>query len=217
MTNVTPSRRDVMRALAIVPALLAAPTIASAATQLACTPTGISAGMAAKLAAYRHANMVSARYDDMVYNPPHKAWREAVDAIPHHTTKQGYEANGGWMHMSTNQTHQLAVAKTVMKEPGRWDHAPDYQSACIELLEADRCRQQEIMRLRDRYNIDALYEESVRLSDLSYDALVAVEQYPAETMGDLIAKIDFIKETEGSIDADGLLADLRRLTGEAVQ
>lgn len=215
MREVATSRRDAMRALAIVPTLIAAPAIANVATGLVCTPTGISAGMTTALAAYRHAEKVSASYDDTVYGPPHKAWREAVDAIPHHVT-QGYQANGGWTHMSTRTTRHLAVAKTVMKEPALWDHSPEYQAACAELLKASCQREQEEARLRARYNIDALYDESVRLSDKSYEALRAVEEYPVETLTDLIAKIDFIKETGGTVDADELLGDLCRIAGEAL-
>ena len=125
----------------------------------------ISPEFAAALAAYRRAAEVSARYDDEIYDQPHAAWREAVDAIVH--------------------------------------------------LNDPQARQAEEDRLRACYNIDLLGDESNRLTDLSCDAMHAVEEYPVDTLVDLIAKIEFSQKTGGLLVHEDLLSDLRRIAGEA--
>lgn len=57
--------------------------------------------------------------------------------------------------------------------------------------------------------------EEKRLQDASHAAFKAVYNFAAATPVDLIAKIEFLKSRDIDIDHDQMLADLRRVFGEA--
>ena len=214
MTEVTTSRRNVMRALAIVPAVIAAPAVASAAIG---RTTGISPAMAKAIAGYHNAVATQNEWETQVYLPTWKACEAAVAAIPHLTTQQGFETNAGFRttHLSTDKAADVAVANIFSKIPVNQRYDDDQDRACAELLEKLEWRKAEEARIHKAHNMDALDEEQDRLEQLSYRAMSAVEDFPVATLADLNAKVQFIGETEGRIEPDALLADLRRIAGES--
>src|SRR5690242_11241623 len=95
MSEVSTSRRDVMRALAIVPAVIAAPAVASTALAARNT-TSLEWNQA--LARHSAARDAADRYCETVYRPAWETWRRAVEnrqedierriaAVPHYITK----------------------------------------------------------------------------------------------------------------------------------
>lgn len=208
------SRRTVMRALIIAPSLIATPIAASAATGLVCNPTGISEGMAAAIKAYREASARCDKFSTDVYGPAWEAWRAEVDAIPHFTTKASFKGWATFDHLTTADRGMVAMAKKIV-ETAKPGHFRDYELAAAELVEAEGRREAQSKQLSRRYNVSALAEEDDRLGDIRDDLLTEIEEFPVATIADLIAKVEIIEETQGQIEPVDLLADLRRIAGEA--
>lgn len=215
MSEVSTSRRDVMRALSIIP-VIAAPAIASAA--IAAPQAGPSPEMAQAIAAYWKAIDTANEWHTRVYSPAWKACQAAVAAIPHLTTEQGFETYAGFKvtHLSTDKVVDVALARMFSKLPAHKRHGDDHDRACAELLEKLDWRAAEEVRIHAQYNMDALDAEEDRLNDVSYRAMRAVEEFPAATIHDLIAKVQFAEETDGRFEPDDLLPDLHRIAGRAV-
>ena len=96
-------------------------------------------------------------------------------------------------------------------------YSAEYGAACTELRKRLKEREAKKDRVTARYNIDALVVESDRLGEVRDLAFEAIERFPVATISDLIAKAQMVaNETEGTFNIDILLADLRRIGGEAV-
>ncbi|MCB4861114.1 hypothetical protein K7W03_16100 [Sphingobium sp. PNB] len=215
MHEVTTSRRDVMRALAIVPAAIAAPAVANAATF---TSGGVSSGMSQAIAAYHNAVATENAWGERVYDVAWKACKAEQEAIPHLTTKARVDltAPGVLTQLSTdNPLHLSAIRmhKSLTQDGARLGGDPE--RAFDEFLEKLEQREAEKQRIAQRHNMDALSAEQNRLEQASYAAMRAAEEFPVTTVADLIAKIQFSQETDGQIDHDDMLADLRRIAGRA--
>lgn len=208
-------RREAMRVLAIVPTVLATTATAGAAVGLTCLPDGPSPEMAQALAAYRAAVAFQDEWEGRIYSPAWKVCQAAEDAIPHLTTEGRCSLVPGGMlgHMSTDNPAHLAAGrmyKRVMAD-GR-QLGDDDDDTLQEFLEKLDWREAERKRIHKGHNMDALDKDQDRLNDLSIQAMAVIEKFPVTTMADLIAKVEFIKETDGAIGPDELLADLRRVS-----
>lgn len=212
MLEATTSRRDVMRALAIVPAAIAAPAVANAAA----TNGGVSPGMAAAIEAYRKASAAEDAFNHAIYDPAVAAWREAVEGIPHYATEAHLPAALGEAPrpMRTDNPSDLTMARMYQKLTVDGYGLGRDETALKELVERLEQREAEKQRLGTAHNIYALQDESERLAEIRTNAMFEVEAQPAHTLADLIAKTEFIKETDGDTDHDELLADLRRISGK---
>lgn len=213
MSEVSTSRRNVMRALAVVPAIAAVPAFAAATT----LNLGINPDLTDAIAAYRKAVEAASCWHDRVYRPAWEGCQAAVAAIPHLTTEQGFETYAGFRvtHLSTDKVADVALARMFSKLPPHKRYGDDHDRACAELLEKLDWRAAEEVRIHAQYNMDALDAEEDRLNDVSYRAMRVVEEFPAATIHDLIAKVQFAEETEGRFEPEELLSDLRRIAGEA--
>ena len=214
MSEVSTSRRDVMRALAIVPAAIATPTVAAAAFTRG--PTKPSLAITEAIAAYHKAATYENEWCDRHYTPAWKACKAAIERIPHLTTETRHEVGGRIVRWSTdNPTNQAEAryCRQVLNEGRRL--AKTYKQLVEEFEEKVAWRAAEERRIQQRYGMDLLDAEQDRLTNASYDAMRAVEEFPAATIHDLIAKVEFAGETEGRSEPEELLADLRRIAGRA--
>lgn len=218
MSEVSTSRRDVMRALAIVPAAIATPAVAAAAFTRG--PAMPSRAITEAIAAYHKAAAHENEWLDRHYTPVWKACKAEVEKIPHLTTQTRHEVGGRLVQWSTdnpeNQT-QARYCRHVLNERRQNGRglAKSYEQLVVEFEEKVAWRAAEERRIQQRYGIDALDAEQDRLTNASYDAMRAVEEFPAATIHDLIAKVEFAWETEGRIEPEEILVDLRRIAGSA--
>lgn len=198
--------------------LASAPAAAVLATASCTSAPALAAGrtsLTEAIEAYRHAVAGVDAFDDKVYTPALEAWQRAIAAIPYYTTASSYESHGaGRRHMTTAHVPDLAAAK--MHEKLKGGEIGEYRACAAELLEAVNRREAEAQRLRARYRIDELYEESNRLCTLSGDAFVDVETFPVTTLAELVRKIEFLEAGDHDpLSHQTLLADLRRIEGRA--
>lgn len=212
--NIAPSRRDVMRAFAVVPALVA-PALANAATGIIGTPAGPSLEMAKAVAAYHSAAAFENEWHDRAYAPVWKICSAEVETIPHLTTQTRHERGGKLVQWSTDNLADQTEARWCRKHLDEGGSlTASYRQLLEEFEEKIELRLSDKRRIEQRHGMGALDEEQDRLVDISYRAMRVVETFPAATVPDLIAKVQFAEETEGRIEPDELLVDLRRIAGE---
>lgn len=215
MSEVSTSRRDVMRAFAIVPAAIAAPT-AAAAAMCGRSSSLPSRAITDAIAAYHKAAAYENEWHDRAYAPVWKACKGEVEAIPHLQTETRHEAGGKLIQWSTDNLANQTEAHMCRKVIGEGHRlAGSYRQLVEEFEEKMEWRAAEQRRIEQHHGMDALDAEQERLTDLSYAAMKSVDDFPVTTLADLIAKTQFGKETDGQIDHDALIADLRRIAGEA--
>lgn len=215
MSEVSTSRRDVMRALAIVPAVIAAP--AAAAAMCGRSPSLPSRAITDAIAAYHKAAAYENEWHDRAYAPVWKACKAEGEAIPHLQTKTRHEAGGKLIQWSTDNLANQTEARMCRKVIGEGHRlAGSYRQLVEEFEEKMEWRAAEQRRIEQRHGMDALDAEQERITDLSYAAMKAVDDFPVTTLADLMAKTEFGKETDGQIDHEALLADLRRIAGRAM-
>lgn len=200
-------RRSLLAAALTAPVVIAAPAVAAA-------PIGDS-GLARCIAAYRAISKAAADYDDQVYDPAHKAWTAATDAVPHYTTVSTWEAwDGRQMHLSSNC--RTTLTELAAQRRKGWFANDDYGRCMAELADAVDRREAEIARIRSDARIDEIVAKCDENGDRKFEALGVVIECPVRTTADLIAKIEFLEaENEGVIDNAMLLADLRRIAANA--
>lgn len=215
MNDLALSRRAVTRALFLLPAA-AVPAAAVAAPAFVCSPASTSPEMAAAITAFRAAQAASDRHGKLIEDPAWEALRQCREAIPHRTTASGFEYRGAVRHMSTDRAADVGAAKTAWRAATADLISEDYARTCAELRGLIEWREAEEIRARHRLNINSIVAESNRLSDASVDALYDVENFAVATIADLIAKVELIEETDGQVDIEVLLRDLRRIAGEVV-
>lgn len=167
------------------------------------------------IANYREAAGRSSAFDHTVLGPIYEQWQALCKAIPHYTTKAGYEAEAGEIkHFRTDREIDVAVAQSFIREPYATG-GDDFSECVAELAKAVEDRNAQFSALRRAYRIDEVEAESYRLTDVADAALIVVENYPVRTLAELIKKAEVIEETEGAIPPEMLLADLRRIAGSA--
>jgi hypothetical protein len=215
MNDLALSRRAVTRALFLLPAA-AVPAAAVAAPAFVCTPASPSAELLALITEYRAKADACTAHTCDVYLPTRAAWMAEVEAIPHLTTKTGYQYLGEVHQLSTDRPGHVSAAKSAAKlVPGSlW--SAEYEACCAELRDLVAAREAQRVALDLKYQINALGNENDRLGDVAYDVLCEIEDFPSRTIADLLTKLDLIDETAGQLDIDMVRRDLRRIAGEDV-
>ncbi|WIA57642.1 hypothetical protein N6H05_07545 [Sphingobium sp. WTD-1] len=207
-------RRHFLTAALIAPVVISAPAIA--APEFVCAPASPSAELLALITEYRAKADACTAHTCNVYSPTHSAWQAEVEAIPHLTTKTGYQYLGEVHQLSTDRRGHVAAAKSAAKlaPGGLW--SAEYEACCAELRDLVAKREAQQVALDLKYQINALGNENDRLGDVAYDVLCEIEDFPSRTIADLLTKLDLIDETAGQLDIDMVRRDLRRIAGEAV-
>ncbi|WP_313737076.1 hypothetical protein [Sphingobium yanoikuyae] len=180
-----------------------------------CAPASPSAELLALITAYRAKADACTAHTCNVYSPTHSAWQAEVEAIPHLTTKTGYQYLGEVHQLSTDRPGHVAAAKSAAKlaPGGLW--SAEYEACCAELRDLVAQREAQRVALDLKYQVNALGNENDRLGDVAYDVLCEIEDFPSRTIADLLTKLDLIDETAGQLDIDMVRRDLRRIAGEA--
>lgn len=231
MNTLTSSRRDAMRSLAILPAMIAMPAAASAPTGLICTPLATTPQWQSAVKAMEAASDAYDAYFKAIYEPMWSARRQKltdeeaelqrrIDAIPHYTTTSSYEtADGAMVHMTTADSFHVRLAMSMVGDAGVDDYAQCCHELFIKGIGKRIMREQEI---RKGFTFSELADtpadieaEHDRLEKASYAAWCAVADFEAATPGDLIAKVTVLQAQDANLDHDEMLADLRRVFGEA--
>ena len=201
--STTISRRGLLGAVALAPAIIAAPVSAAARTDL---PTMIARWRLAEKACDVASDAHQAALD---------AWHAASAATPHYTTRRSYLGNGGVTHMSTADRFQPQSAQTMIE---MWAGKEWADEACLEtcreLIEAHDIRQAEIGRLKIAHGVQAACDEEERLAEISGDLMWAIFEYPVSVPDDLLIKLAFMTETGHFGDTDVTIAvgdDIRRV------
>ncbi len=226
------TRREILAAAIAAPAL-AAPAVACAAPTFACLPMAVSPQWQDAIARMDAASAAYDAYYDATYEPAWEAAKELasrpdeqlqrrLDAIPHYTTSLAYEtADGNLAHMTT--ANRLDIGRAI--GGAQLTDLSDYVSCCREMVSLINKRMDEQDRVKAEFDQPKIYpaqlispeiaREEKRLEDASHAAFKAVYNFAAATPADLIAKIEFLKARDIDIDHDQMLADLRRVFGEA--
>lgn len=226
------TRREILAAAIAAPAL-AAPAVACAAPTFACMPMAVSPQWQDAVARMDAASEAHDAYYEATYEP---AWETAkatarqadeelqrrLDAVPHYTTSLAYEtADGNLMHMTTANRLDIgrAIGGAQLTDPS------DYVSCCREMVSLINKRMDEQDRVKAEFEQPKVYpaqlippeiaREEKRLEGASHAAFKDVYNFAAAAPADLIAKIEFLKSRDIDIDHDQMLADLRRVFGEA--
>jgi hypothetical protein len=226
------TRREILVAAIAAPAL-AAPAVACAAPTFACMPMAVSPQWQDAVARMDAASEAHDAYYEATYEP---AWETAkatarqadeelqrrLDAVPHYTTSLAYEtADGNLMHMTTANRLDIgrAIGGAQLTDPS------DYVSCCREMVSLINKRMDEQDRVKAEFEQPKVYpaqlippeiaREEKRLEGASHAAFKDVYNFAAAAPADLIAKIEFLKSRDIDIDHDQMLADLRRVFGEA--
>lgn len=226
------TRREILAAAIVAPAL-ATPAVACAAPTFACLSMSVSPQWQDAVAQMDASSAAYDAYYDATYEP---AWEAAkatarqadeelqrrLDAVPHYTTSLAYEsADGNLVHMTTANRLDIghAIGGALLTD------LSDYVSCCREMVSLINKRMDEQDRVKAEFDHPKVYpaqlispeiaREEKRLQDASHAAFKEVYDFAAATLADLIAKIEFLKARDIDIDHDQMLADLRRVFGEA--
>lgn len=226
------TRREILAAAIAAPAL-ATPAVACAAPTFACLSMSVSPQWQDAVAQMDAASAAYDAYYDATYEPAWEAAKELasrpdeqlqrrLDAIPHYTTSLAYEtADGNLVHMTTANKRQVSVAIGS----AHLTVESDYVLCCRELVRLIGQRISQERDIKAEFQRPKVYpaqmiapeieREEKRLEQASHAAFKAVYNFAAATPVDLIAKIEFLKSRDIDIDHDQMLADLRRVFGEA--
>lgn len=232
MNTLTSSRRDVMRALAILPAMIAMPAAASAPTGLICTPLATTPQWQSAVKAMEAASDAYDAYYKAIYEPIWNARRQPlsdeeaelqrrIDAVPHYSTERTYLSEDGTpARMTTRNNAEVRAALGFVDDIE--SENDDYRECARELLSlfGKRCAQEHEIKkgfvFSELADMPADIEvEHDRLEKAGAETWRAVAEFEAATPGDLIAKVAFLKTQDDNLDPDEMLADLRRVFGEA--
>jgi len=236
MSEVSTSRRAVMRALAFLPAVIVAPPAAHAAVELVCSPaTGTSPAWNAALARWEKAEAAAATFYRATYAPAFSAWRERTKeqeadlerrtaALPHYVTKAQTGMPRNRFSLSTAEPWYVGLAEEFTRRVATGADMsmedPDFTKCCLELWPAAQEREAKIASMRAAFVPaefdEALEEEYGRLDEAEVAAYGEIVVFKARTLADLITKITFLEDRGHPVDHKTLLADLRRISaGEA--
>lgn len=195
MATVSITRRGIVGAMMIAPAVVAAPVSAQ-----------ITSDFIAKLAAYRAALRAERTFDATVYKEASDRFNRMEAALPHHTVEwRGgrYAKSECW---STADIRQVSEARAFLDPKNARPIAPEqsnYHAACVELTAAADARYNLLLHASEESGFDAAAIESDRLCDLRCAACDGVVLYPVRTTAELAAKIAVIKD-HGLWDGDGI-------------
>ncbi|WP_341897353.1 hypothetical protein [Sphingobium sp. YR657] len=137
-----------------------------------------------------------------------------IDEIPHYTTVLSHKAASGTRHMSTGNPVDVRAAMVFHG----YDDEEDFTLCCRELVRGIGHRFAAEQEIRDRFEFShdgpfdpAIDAEMKRLEQLDQPAWDAVIRFPAVTLGDLVAKVEFLQSQECDVDHAELLTDLTRI------
>ena len=172
-------------------------------------------GFAQAISAFRAATEASSHFHEHVYKPAHEAKRQAVDAIPHFETSSVFEMGSGRSRpLTTAKEIDVRAAKGIARDCRPTDDP--FNMACHELANAVEDRERQAEALDRQYRVSEYADRSDELGSVSAEALWAVEHYPITTIGDLIRKLEILKEQDiEEAQVETMLADLRRIAGRA--
>jgi hypothetical protein len=198
------SRRGMLGAMALAPLVATVPAAAMPA------PSHIDGIIAAYRVAEAACEPASEAHGEAL-----RTWTAACEAIPHYTTKRGYQSQGlGFRHLSTSDRTAAPAARAVIEVTKKSAEADDYHAVCHELVAAADARKAEADRLRALHGVDAARDEEERLAEIGGNALWAVIECPVSSPADLLTKLAFMTETGHFGDTDATVAvgdDIRRV------
>lgn len=176
--------------------------------------------------AWRTSDAARKAYGDEVWKP---AWDAAesqrladehqlqcqIATIPHFTTETAYEsADGEMVHMTT--ATDLHIRAAMSGATGSEDD--NFRRCCRELIQGIAARFVAEQEIRDRFEFNpgreldpAVDAEMTRLEQIDHEAWEALTRFPAATLGELVAKTEFLRSLDCEIDHNELLADLTRI------
>lgn len=213
----TTSRR---RALAILSASCLVPASALAVQP---SPSGISPELARLFAARKQAEAAYKAHDKAT-TPTMEAYRAARAAIPHVKTRNSFTSmSGEVVHLTTENEGSVKVARRVLAdiEAGKIKLTNDdrsYHDTVREVIAATEQREVERQRLADSYGVDAILEETERLSEASAGIADQIVAFRSAGIADLAAKAYFYHEErmeEETWATNELLGDILQLAGRA--
>lgn len=174
-----------------------------------------STELAALIQAAREAQRVASEYHQRICQPAYEAFEADRDDIPHYVTTATVRGSDGLVsQLSTANDHQVRLARSAifMAPPGDGPSGAKIDPpAYRELAEAVNRREAAFEELRQLYNIRAQNNRGDELLERSVDALKAIEEYPAASLDDLIAKLSEIEESSGEWSLERILTDLWRI------
>ena len=189
MSEVSTSRRDVMRALAIIPSIIATPIAASAATGLVCTPASDNGRWAAVLADFEQAQ----KAHSCAFNVHSEAEGRYYAALP-------LEPRKVYLHpTSTNERGEIFFDADAYNADVRAARA-EFEQAKIDAYDASGCAETEAAQS------DAL--------DTMIEAMRAIITFPSRDPDIIADKLRLIIKEYGDDNGD-LAALLTSITGEA--
>lgn len=154
-----------------------------------------------------------------VFDPARERWLQARDAVPH-LTFDGTGPIGEPMHYSTADGGMVQTCLRIVKDAERSRRAKPYVADSRRLVAGWKRRERALERLRVASGFDAAWERNEPIEAATSDAEDAVIAFPAVSMADVIAKIDFMERIKilrsGEVDehaALAIVADVRRLSG----
>ena len=202
MNTVTSSRRNVMRALAILPATLITPTAAHAAGDFVRAPCAASAdaewlGLVAAERRASNAFDVEAGANENAYDRFYKA-RSVAEA------ELDRDAGQPWRFIQARPAHEHGTART---EAGIRDYNADCQRRRTERATLDD-------RLRSEMDLDTVDEKYDAACDAHYAAVRAIIAHPSRDPDIIAHKLRLILEVGGDNNGD-LRPLLASIAGEA--
>lgn len=197
MKNTT--RRGILGAIAVAPvAAMIAPATATPPN----AAQGISPALAHLFAEVERTKAEAERYDAEVFEPMRARWLAEKAAVPHIEFEGVARWDGGPAIWSTAQEQRVQHARWAVGQkhtfagPGA-DHAREAYQSMSKLVAAANKRERAFVRINQQLGFEAIYDESARLSDVYVEAIDAVVEFPAASLADLSAKVDFMLLVDG--------------------
>lgn len=167
-----------------------------------------------RAAAYERARQIVDRWHATIFDPAAEAFKDAIAAVPHHTTVSSYSSNsGGTLHMTTASPANVAVARSILRD-GEHKKRDDFWHCCEELCQAADDREAKLQQIQDDWRATGLSDRSDWLTDKCFDLYGEIYAYPARTLPDMIMKFESIQQHDGEgYPPEMILADLKRFAG----
>ncbi len=184
---------------------LAALTPAASGTMRPSEPGAIRPELAAAEARFRQADLISARYDSLVFTAAHRRQECAAAAVPHVTT--AYTAMSGERVLTTSERQDIAIAKGLASilrdkpeaERREWQRRDGIREA-RRFVAAHHRRERAIARLPETVALKAAARRSDELSARAGELEEAFYAVPSASLADLQYKLRLLDE-RGGLDA----------------
>lgn len=213
-----PSRRSALGILATGPvAMLPALAVMQCSAP---ADAATSSSMAQAIQRYRDACAALDRFSATTA-PNLQAYREAVDAIPHSRTANGFRAyRGGMTYLTTADAASVTTARRALKNAVLIENGgdADYWATLRELVaHADR-RETEIAALKAEHRLPKIKEVEEQHGRAIVEAMEGVINCRPASLHDLAAKAALLSEIdtwEMEGVGDTVAADIQHLAGRA--